>query len=131
VLDEELLDELLRPSVSEETKRTFGGDPDDYLGIGTAGGGNDATTHGPGVFGSFWWFNENRELWPDVPADAFQANGHWNRHALTVIPSLDLVVAWRASSALAAGPDNFPELMNEALGLLVESVEEPLMSEDR
>jgi hypothetical protein len=89
--------------------------------VGTAGGGHDQTALGPGVYGFQWWFNVDGRLWPDVPRDAFQTNGHWNRHALTIIPSLGLVVAWREASALASSPDAFHVDMNEALKLLMPS----------
>lgn len=125
LLDEDLIGEFLNPLVPDNMRRTAGGAPDDYLDIGTAGGGNDATPLGPGVFGYYWWFNTNRELWPEIPSDAFQANGHWNRHALTVIPSLELVVAWRESHKLASEPDSFYVAMNRALGHLVEAVQKP------
>lgn len=54
---------------------------------------------GPGdVQGRLWWLNQpvpernvSTRPWPDVPADAFAARGHWGQ-SITVIPSLDLVV---------------------------------------
>jgi CubicO group peptidase (beta-lactamase class C family) len=48
--------------------------------------------------GYMWWLNAARppplpreRPWPDVPADAFFANGHWGQYII-VIPSLDLVI---------------------------------------
>ncbi len=52
---------------------------------------------GPVVPGRLWWLNLEVEgvntalPWPDVPADAFAALGHWGQ-LIVVIPSLDLVV---------------------------------------
>jgi hypothetical protein len=121
LLPVELLRKAIRPAVPDSLPRTAGGPVDDYLRVGTAGGGHDQTALGPGVYGFQWWFNVDGRLWPDVPRDAFQTNGHWNRHALTIIPSLGLVVAWREASALASSPDAFHVDMNEALKLLMPS----------
>lgn len=52
---------------------------------------------GDPVPGRHWWTNlavPDRgidSVWPDVPADAFQASGHWGQ-SITVIPSEQLVV---------------------------------------
>jgi len=49
------------------------------------------------VGGRMWWLNRAvPELsfpppWPDVPADAYAALGHWGQ-SITVVPSLDMVV---------------------------------------
>jgi CubicO group peptidase (beta-lactamase class C family) len=122
VLREDLVQAFLRPGVPPSLRRTVGGASDDYLQVGTAGGGNDLTAIGPGVYGYFWWFNVDGQLWPDVPHGAFQGNGHRNRHSLTVIPELDIVVAWRESRALASDGDAFHVEMNRALKLLVQAV---------
>lgn len=45
-----------------------------------------------------WWVNgevrEGHRLFPDLPADAFLAQGHSGHDVLLVIPSLELVVCW-------------------------------------
>jgi len=49
------------------------------------------------VPGAHWWTNNAvpdlafESAWPDVPADAYQAAGHWGQ-SITVIPSLDVVI---------------------------------------
>ena len=40
-----------------------------------------------------WWFNTGKRIWPSLPEDSFQANGHWNKETVTVIPSMAMVVA--------------------------------------
>lgn len=52
---------------------------------------------GDAVPGSHWWTNHAipdlgiTSVWPDVPADAYAASGHWGQ-SITVIPSEELVV---------------------------------------
>lgn len=74
----------------------------DYLGIGTYGGGTDQSELGPGVYGFNWWFNEKlpdreQRFMPHLPRDAFQANGHWGRECMLIIPSLGVVAAARGN----------------------------------
>ncbi len=68
----------------------------DYLNLGTYGGSAFQSTKGPGAYGMGFWFNgtlpNGRRMWPSLPADAFQANGAWNRDTVTVFPSLNMVV---------------------------------------
>ncbi len=62
----------------------------------TYGGGKDQCGVGPGHYGHNFWTNENG-LWPDVPRDAYQANGHWGEETVTVIPGYDLVISCRGN----------------------------------
>jgi CubicO group peptidase (beta-lactamase class C family) len=65
----------------------------DYLGIGTYGGSGNQSQFGPGYYGMNWWFNGGKGIWPSLPEDTFQANGHWNKETVTMIPSMMMVVA--------------------------------------
>jgi CubicO group peptidase (beta-lactamase class C family) len=112
-------DEGLMVGTPAGTPRTAGGSPDDYLGLGSAGGGVDQTGLGPGIYGFNWWFNPDGQTWPAAPVDTFQANGHWNGEVLTVIPSLGLVAAWRGNGT---NPEAFDGPMNTILEALVASV---------
>lgn len=123
IISQDLIAKYLQPSVEVSMPVTRAAAGEDYLGVGTSGAGWNETSIGPGVYGFFLWFNTDGQLWPDVPHDAFQANGHWNRQSLTVIPSLDLVVAWRESEWLASNSEDFPMVMNNALKLLIGAVE--------
>ena len=107
--------------------RTTPDSTDDYLGIGTYGGSSDqaAGADGPGIYGYNWWFNDfvgttGVRTWPDAPADAFQANGHYGIEVVTVIPSLNLVVAARGDWG-AFDPGNQAATMNLNLKLLVDA----------
>jgi CubicO group peptidase (beta-lactamase class C family) len=103
VLSEKLFVENIRPQVPATQPRavTKGEKADDYLGLGTYGGGTNQTPHGPGVYGFNFWFNQptptGERVWPAAPPDTYQANGLWNRDTLTVFPSLRMVVAVRAA----------------------------------
>jgi CubicO group peptidase (beta-lactamase class C family) len=66
----------------------------DYLAIGSYGAiSGNQTPFGPGNYGMNWWINSGKKIWPSLPEDTFQANGHWNKKTVTVIPSMALVVA--------------------------------------
>ncbi len=101
LLDRELFDACIRVQVPAETPRVAEG-THDYLKIGTFGGGTNQTASGPGAYGFNFWFNATLEsgnrVWPALPADAFQANGMWNRDTITVIPSWHMVITLRRSS---------------------------------
>ena len=122
ILPPELFEQYVHADVAADLPRTKGGPPDDYLGIGTAGGGNDGYAIGPGSYGLAWWFNADRGLWPDLPADAFQANGHHNANAMTIIPSHGIVVAWVNGSGVAGNRDDLHERMNAALKMLLQAL---------
>jgi hypothetical protein len=99
----------------------------DYLSAADSGGGTDQTPRGPGVYGMNAWFNPGRIAWPSAPSDTFQANGHWNRKVLTVIPSLRLVAVWKGP---LAEPDTFPAAMDANLALLMDAVLPPDCSDE-
>ena len=120
LLSDSLFDPLGSVGVATSIARTDGG-LDDYLGVGTYGGGTDQTGSGPGIYGFNSWLNTDKAVWPDAPADTYQANGGWNRFALTVIPSLKMVAAWTAGES--QHPDSFAVHMNPLLKLLAESAE--------
>jgi CubicO group peptidase (beta-lactamase class C family) len=109
-----LVDEMLRPQVPDELARTAGSPVIDYLQVGSSGGGADQTGLGPGILGMGWWFDPERGTWPDAPADTYQANGHWNRSVVTVIPSRRLVAAWTWGQE--ANPESFVVPMNAIRG---------------
>jgi hypothetical protein len=99
----------------------------DYLDVGSFGGDSDQTPVGPGIYGFGWWFNSfvgltSTRTWPDAPIDTFQANGHFEHEIMTIIPSLDIVVAARGNWG-QFDPGNPNATMNQNLRLLVSAVE--------
>ena len=123
VLPRWYFDDYMKAHVSSGLPRTTTAGSD-YLGIGTYGGGSDQTADGPGVYGFNWWCNPNQSNWPDAPADTIQANGHWGKEVVTVIPSLSLVVAYRTVNARGHTTGSSSSDMNQDLKLLVEACPE-------
>jgi CubicO group peptidase (beta-lactamase class C family) len=132
LIDRDLFAAHSRPGARSSLPRSRGSEADDYLGLGTAGSRRPVLptlAHGPGSYGFNWWFNEDRALWPSLPPDAFQANGHWNLAVLTVVPSLGLVVAWVGGEGVTdridgrIEPAGFTERIDAALAPLVRSIE--------
>lgn len=89
---------LARPQVPKDLPLTQPAETDDYLNIGTYGGGSDHFSQcGPGIYGFNWWFNRtgrdhpDRRTWPDAPADTFMAVGAKGNSA-AMIPSLGAVL---------------------------------------
>jgi hypothetical protein len=78
------------------------GGTNDYLHIGTFGGGTNQALPGQGRYGYHLWFNPDRVTWPDAPSDTFQARGHNNAESMFVIPSRNLVVAFRGKDSTSA-----------------------------
>jgi CubicO group peptidase (beta-lactamase class C family) len=94
-------DTYMKPQVPANLPRTAGG-TNDYLGIGTVGGGTNQDFPGQGTYGYNWWFNSNRVIWPDAPADTIQARGHNNSESMFIIPSRKLVVAFKGKNSTSA-----------------------------
>lgn len=98
----------LRFDVPTDLPRTKG-QGEDYLGVGTYGGGSDQNFPVPGVYGFNWWFNaqtttDGPRFAPHLPTDAFWARGHEGREVLLVLPSHKIVVAARGNWGGASLP---------------------------
>ncbi|MCA9667168.1 MAG: serine hydrolase [Myxococcales bacterium] len=118
-----------KPGVPATLPRTAAAGSD-YLNVGSYGGDSDQTAYGPGIYGFNWWFNAivpgsgGKRAWPAAPPDTYQANGHWNREVVTVIPSLGIVVAARGqwdSGENDFRPGDASWKMNQNLALLVQA----------
>jgi hypothetical protein len=122
LLPRSYFDDYMKSQVPTKLPRTQGGE-NEYLGVWPEGGGTNQTPHGPGAYGFNWWFNPDHRLLKDVPSDIIHANGNWNKRALTIFPSLDMVVVWNEGpwGQDGEGLDVIPDL-NNMLKLLVEAV---------
>ncbi|MFO1036502.1 MAG: serine hydrolase domain-containing protein [Geminicoccaceae bacterium] len=94
LLPEDYMDTYCRNQVPASLPRTVGG-LNDYLRVGTHGGGTNQSSQAQGFYGFNWWLNTEGRAWPDAPHDTFQARGHQNAETLVVMPSLGIVAAWR------------------------------------
>jgi CubicO group peptidase (beta-lactamase class C family) len=99
VLGREFFERYMKPQVPRDLPRSGHTEPDDYLGIGTCGGGNNQCQFGPGLYGFNWWFNApipktGGLYWPAAPPDTFAALG-WGGNYMIMIPSRNLLVAAR------------------------------------
>lgn len=104
LLPRESFEEFMSPRTPRRLAHTAGKKTDDYLGIGTFGGGSDHFTHyGAGIYGGNWWFNgtgrlhPDRLTWPDAPPDTVMAIG-FGGNSSAFIPSLNIAL-------VAAGAD--------------------------
>ena len=94
-----LFDAAFRPQAPAGLPNSAEAETDDYLEIGTYGGGsNHFATCGPGIYGFNWWFNgtgrshPDRRTWPDAPADAVMSIGV-RGNCSVLLPSLGIVMA--------------------------------------
>ena len=140
LLPQHYFDDYMKPHVPSSLPKTTAIDPSgDYLGIGTLGGGSDQTPYGAGIYGFNWWFNATGALhptatsWPDAPLDTFQANGHWGKEVVTVMPGLKVVMAYFNGATLGFTPGSSSSSTNQVLKLLKDSVNPtaPLITLDK
>lgn len=126
VLSRELIEACFHADVPADLPRTKS-EGQDYLGIGSYGGGTNQTEFGPGIYGFNFWFNQSvpsRALaFPSAPADTFQANGMWSRDTVTIIPSLRLVVAVRGAKIDKSKHRDPFAAFDELLRFVIEAVE--------
>jgi CubicO group peptidase (beta-lactamase class C family) len=126
LLDAKLYDACIKPGVPANLPRTATKKANDYLGIGSYGGGTDQTPYGPGVYGFNFWFNEatpaGPRVWPGAPPDTYQANGMWNRDTVTMFPGLKMVVAVRGAKPGKFEPGKAEGEYNQNVRLLVDAV---------
>ena len=91
---------------------------------------------GPGIYGYNWWFNatvpstitltnpDGEITWPAAPADTFEANGHWQKEIMVIIPSMNLVVAGNGNwQKFTPGNTSITTGMNETLYVLAQAVQ--------
>jgi hypothetical protein len=135
VLPKHFFDDYLKADVPLGTVRTTNNTPDDYLGVGSYGGGINQHD-GPGIYGFNWWHNRCLTVpprdppllaWPSAPADTFMASGHFGKECVVIIPSLGIVAAAYNTSVASWGdtvitdPPNTNSTLNQNLRLLTES----------
>jgi len=98
VLPRRFFDEYMKPQTPKDMPNTVKADTDDYLQIGTYGGGSDHfTKYGAGIYGFNWWFNGTGRLhpdsmtWPDAPADTIMTIGA-RGNCSAMFPRLNMIL---------------------------------------
>jgi len=128
ILAQNYFDEYMRPCTPQDLPHTLEANTDDYLGIGSYGGGSDHfTKFGAGIYGFNWWFNDTGRLhpdsktWPDAPGDTFMSIGAGGNNTV-IIPSLDLVLVNAKGDWGRIEPGNAQNKFNRHIKALVEAV---------
>ncbi len=124
ILPRRYFDQYMRPQtpkdipLSQET-----GDNDDYLDIGSYGGGsNHFSSAGPGIYGFNWWFNDTGRFhpeemtWPDACPDTIMATGARGNCA-AFIPSLNAALICANGNWGDIDGGNHDARLNQLLGL--------------
>ena len=128
LLSQDFFDTYCKSHVPKKLPHTDKAKTDDYLEIGSYGGGSDHfTKYGPGIYGYNFWFNDtgrdhpNHVTWPDAPCDAFMTIGAGGNSA-AIIPSLDMVIV--AAKANWGGPKagDSTSVMNRVMKMAAEAV---------
>lgn len=121
VLHKRYFDRYCRPQVPHNLPHTGKAETDDYLKIGTYGGGSDHfTDYGAGIYGGNWWFNRTGRLhpnaitWPDAPRDTFLSIGAGGNCA-AIVPSLGLVLVAMSANWGKLEPGNAAAPANQHL----------------
>lgn len=114
-----------RPMVPRDLPHTRKAPTDDYLKLGTYGGGSDHfTDYGAGIYGGNWWFNATGRLhpnaitWPAAPRDTFLSIGAGGNCAV-IIPSRKLVMVAMSANWGKHEPGNGEAPANRHIGALV------------
>jgi CubicO group peptidase (beta-lactamase class C family) len=99
ILRPDLVELMLAEPLPANFPLTAGNDAPMIAGQKSLGGGKNITRCGPGYYAFNWWLNktnrEGRKLYVALPDDAYLACGHGGSKMLWIVPSLDLVCAWR------------------------------------
>ncbi len=128
LLPEQYFIDFCKPQVPDDLPHTRKSDTEDYLEIGTYGGGSDHFTQfGPGIYGFNWWFNaataEHSDVptWPDATGDAFMSIGAGGNCAI-IIPSQKLVLVCADGDWGKLEPGRSDSKMNRCFRLLNQAI---------
>ena len=125
VLPRKFFDDYQRPHVPAGLPVSREAETNDYLSIGTYGGGSSHFNDGgPGLYGFNWWFNApvagagGKLTWPDAPADSFMSVGAGG-YCAVMIPSEKLVLVAAAANWGELEPGHASAIMNQRIRLLL------------
>lgn len=129
ILPKHFFTDYCRAQTPADLPHTQKAETNDYLKLGTFGGGSDHfTDFGAGIYGCNWWFNAkgrlhpNATTWPDAPRDTFMSIGAGGNCAVMIPSRKTILLAARANWGKhtpgdAAAPTNqHIKLLLEAIG---------------
>lgn len=103
VLERRFFDEYMQPQTPKSLPASIERPDDDYLGIGTFGGGSKHFTEfGAGCYGFNWWFNRtgrlhpDARLWPNAPEEVIVSIGAGGNNTAFLESKRILLVGLRA-----------------------------------
>lgn len=127
LLPEKYFTEYMTPQTAKDLPQTAEAETDDYLGIGSYGGGSDHFSNaGPGIYGFNWWFNDTGRLhpysltWPDAPKDTIMSLGAGGNSS-AFIPSRNLALVCAKGDWGNVEGGNADAKMNQILKLLAKA----------
>jgi hypothetical protein len=113
--------EFCRPLTPPDLPPTAKAETNDYLGIGSYGGGSDHFTKaGPGIYGMNWWFNsEGRthpgtRTWPDASPQTYLSIG-FGGNVAAIAPQAGAVLVSASGDWGQIQPGNSKSKMNRIL----------------
>lgn len=128
ILPAKFFDRYQRAQTPVNLPHTQKAPTNDYMKIGTFGGGSDHfTDYGAGIYGYNWWFNATGRLhpsaitWPDAPRDTFMSIGAGGNCAV-MIPSRKLVLLAARANWGKHTPGDAQAPTNQHIRLLLEAV---------
>ncbi len=131
LLQEDFFEKYVKPHVPKDLPHTQKAGDNDYLEIGSYGGGSDHFTRfGPGIYGYNFWFNSmgrdhpDAITWPDAPLDAYMTVGAGG-NSMVILPSQSIVVAAARADWGNPQPGKKSSAMNEVMRLACAAIPAP------
>ncbi len=127
ILPQRYFDEYMRPHAPKNVPQTAPAETNDYLEIGSYGGGSDHFSDaGPGIYGFNWWFNDTGRLhphaltWPDAPRDTVMSLGA-RGNSTAFVPSLNVALVCADGDWGEVQGGNRAAKMNSVVKLLADA----------
>ncbi len=129
LIPKKYFEKYMCPQTPKELPHTKKAETDDYLEIGSFGGGSDHfTDFGAGIYGFNWWFNDTGRLhpgkrtWPDAPKDTIMSIG-FGGNCSALFPDLNMIVVCAKGDWGKLDAGNPQSKMNQLFKLLLTSIE--------
>ena len=128
LLPRRFFEQYCRPQTPRDLPHTAKASTNDYLGVGTYGGGSDHfTDFGAGIYGCNWWFNGTGRLhplaktWPSATARTFMSIGAGGNCAV-MVPEKRLVLVCARGQWGKHEPGNAGSATNQCIQILLNAL---------